>query len=260
MPEGPEIRYLCEKIKSIIMNKTLIKITALSKRKVNIPKELKVFDVKTKGKLMYLRCESDYFIHIHCGLAGWIYLSEQKYTKYILYFKNNLNIYLDDMRKLSKITVLKKTQHESIISELGPDILSDNFVLNNFRDKILGTNQMIASHLLDQHNYSGIGNYIKNESLYISKINPKRITSSLNDNEIIMLYNSIRFVAFSNLVEELNNGNIKIPEDIKKISPKKLNVPYKLRVYEKNKDQYGNKVTFEIIGGRKTYYVKGRQI
>ena len=50
--------------------------------------------------------------------------------------------------------------------------------------------------------------------------------------------------------------NLKIPNNIKKISPKKLQVPYKFKVYSKEKDPYGNKITREKIAGRWAYYVK----
>jgi len=64
MPEGPEIRYLIEYIKSEILNRKLTKIDSLSKTKVKLPKETIIKDIKSKGKLMWLET-NDNFIFIY---------------------------------------------------------------------------------------------------------------------------------------------------------------------------------------------------
>ena len=48
-----------------------------------------------------------------------------------------------------------------------------------------------AKLLMEQSKISGIGNYLKAEILYDSKIAPHRLCSTLKQEEIIALYNSI---------------------------------------------------------------------
>lgn len=255
MPEGPELKYLCEKIKKI-ENKKLSKIVALSKRKIKLPNILKINRVKVKGKLLYLECDDEYFIHIHMGLSGWIYFEEQNYTKYILKFTDNSEIYIDDSRKFSKISIFKINKHHKIINSLGIDILSNYFSIDIFYNLIKSVNQNICSFMLNQHILCGIGNYIKNESLFMSKINPHRNTETLNDKEINKLYEMIKFVSYSNLIEMLMIDKIKISNDILKLKPKVLEIPYHYKIYGKE----SKNVVFEIIAGRKTYYDPNKQI
>ena len=49
MPEGPEVRFLSEMIKKKVINNELIKIVALSKRKVPLPKNyiMKIKNIQT---------------------------------------------------------------------------------------------------------------------------------------------------------------------------------------------------------------------
>lgn len=258
MPESPEIRFLKEKIYKKVMNKTLTNIVALSKRKVPLPKSSKILNIGTKGKLMFFECK-DYYVHIQFGLSGWMMLEEGDYTKYILEFNDSTKIYLDDSRKFSKISIFNKKKHLQKLEDLGPDILTKNFTLDVFKQVVDKSQKRITDFLLDQHEISGVGNYIRNECLYLAGISPKRKINDLTENEKEKLYDKIRYVAFSNLITLLKENHLRIPFDIKKIMPK-IQVPYKFHVYEREKDLLGNKITYDKIGGRNTYYVKKIQI
>ena len=45
---------------------------------------------------------------------------------------------------------------------------------------------------MDQKHVSGVGNYIKSESLYISKISPHRKLKDTNEDELKSLFNAIK--------------------------------------------------------------------
>ena len=270
MPEGPEIKYLGELCKKNLINYNLVNIISNSKSKVKLPIESKLIDIQTKGKLLILIFK-DFYFNIHFGLTGWLILSKEndnnnddnkysKYPKYELFFrKDNINIkaYIDDMRRFSKLKIIKKKEdHDKILNKLGVDILSKEFTLDFFI-QIKNNKKLITALLLDQDKMCGIGNYIKNESLYIAKISPFRKASSLSDDEIKHLYNAIKYVAYSNLVEQLKDDKLKVDKIYKSIN---ISVPYKLKVYEQDKDPKGNKVIIENISGRRTFYVKQIQI
>ena len=257
MPEGPEIRYLAEMIKPKIIGKKLIDINALSKRKVNIPKPSIIKAVETKGKLLWLKTR-DYYVHITFGLTGWLSFDEPEYTKYELSI-GKLVLYIDDMRKFSKISVYKESKHISVVTKLGIDVLTKDFTFANYLNAMSATSMNISSFLLNQQYFCGIGNYIRNECLYIAKTNPKKSAAKLTDKQLRELWFAIRFVAFSNLYDELKNSKLPIPSDIKQIAPNNLEVPYQLRVYEQEKDPKGNKTSYSKVGQRHTYYVKSIQ-
>ena len=121
--------------------------------------------------------------------------------------------------------------------------------------------KLIVAFLMDQSQFCGIGNYIKNESLYLSGISPKRKTNDITDDEKKKLYHKILFVAYSNFVENMEINKIKLDKNTKnKIKDIKVQTPYKFNVYGRDDtDLKGNKLTIEDIGGRTCYYVKTLQ-
>jgi len=192
-------------------------------------------------------------------LSGWLSFEQPKFYKYLLHF-DNFKLYVESKRKFTTLSIKSEQQHIKIINNLGIDILTSDFTEEEFKNKINKKKMKITSFLLNQHIFSGIGNYIKSESLYLSKINPHKNTKDLTDKQINKLYKSIKYISFSVLHELLIDNKLKIPSDIKKISPTKLQIPYKLRVYGRTTDLLGNKITIEDINGRTTYFVDSIQL
>lgn len=265
MPEGPEIKYIKEVCKTYLLNHELVNIKSNSKTIVKLPKKSKLIDVLNKGKLLVLVFQ-DYYFHIHFGLTGWLVFENPDYPKYELTFKKGnkeIIAYIDDSRRFSKLKFLDENKHQLSLGKLGVDIFNKEFTLDFFKEQLKKVNKKIVSFLLEQNKFCGIGNYIKNESLYIAKINPYSNTSELDDTDIKNLYNAIKFCAFSNFVELIKeNKDIKLEKnEITRFNKEvKLEVPYKYRVYQQETDPKGNKVIKTEISGRKTFYVKKIQI
>jgi len=258
MPEAPEVGFLAEYLKKLI-NDNITQIEVLKgNEKIKFPKKSRVIDIGSKGKKLWIQTK-DYYIHINLMLTGWVILNdESKNTKYKIITDKN-KIYITTRRNFTNIKIYKHEEHEKKIKELGEEVFSNKFTLEYFKNVITKSKIIISSLLINQTKFAGIGNYIKNEALYISKINPKRIAKSLNLLEIKRLHNAVRYVAFSCFVEQLNENNIKIPKNIKKILPKKIQTPYNFRVYGRKIDNQGNEITNEQIAGRTTYFVESRQ-
>jgi formamidopyrimidine-DNA glycosylase len=258
MPEAPEIFYLKELIKSKIKNHDFINIISNTKSKRKLPKKSRVIDCDCKGKLLWIQTK-DYYVHLHMMISGWLVFEKPKICKYEFVF-DNMSIYLDDTRRFSKVKIIKsEDEHLKIISELGLSFLKNEITKDKFVNIISNSNKNISSLLLNQQIFCGIGNYIRNEVLYMLKIHPMKVSNTINIKDIEKMYEKIRYVMFSNLYELLLQDNLKIPKFIKKISPKKLQIPYKFKVYSKEKDPYGNKIIREKIAGRWAYYVKNIQ-
>ncbi len=261
MPEGPEIKYISEICKKYLKGCELIDIISNSKTVIKVPKKSKVIDVISKGKLMVLVCE-DYYFHIHFGLTGWMVFENPEFPRYELQFKKDnkhITAYIDDSRRFSKLKIVNKTQHEKALNKLGIDILTPEFTLEFFLETIKKTTKKIVAFLLEQNKFCGVGNYIKNESLYIAKIDPHRNCDDLDDDEIENLYNGILFCAYSNALELLKTNKKDVSPDknfMKMLKSIDTEVPYEYRVYQQDKDPKGHKVIHVEISGRKTYYVK----
>lgn len=84
MPEIIEVRKYADFIRKVLINKNLINITILNGRyKKHKPFELfnkfksnlptKVLEINTKGKLMYILFDNNYYILVTLGLSGgWL--------------------------------------------------------------------------------------------------------------------------------------------------------------------------------------------
>lgn len=254
MPEGPEIKYNSIWLNKQLKGNEIQTVKAFSKKNVVLPKKSVIKSVSCKGKLLFIET-NDYYIHIHFGLTGWIYLNEEpKYTKYIITTNKN-TIYVDSMRKFTKLEINTREKHEQELSRLGIDILSKDFTLPYFKSVLQRTKSIVAPLLLNQKKFSGLGNYIKNEALYIAKIHPKTKSNEIDENDLEKLYNAIRYVSFSVLMDFLGESELVLDNKTKKILPKKIKVPYNYKIYGRQTDKNGKKVTKEKIGGRWTYYV-----
>ena len=272
MPEGPEILYW-----SVLLKKKLAlkykfdEIKSFTDKPIVVPKdwEGKILDADSKGKLLWLIVSSTdkkkkYYMHIHYGITGWLTFEKpESYIKFEFYLSNvktskQINLYMEDKRRFSKIIICDEHTHLKIISKLGVNIFNSNFTLDYFNDVIKNKNALLAPLLLKQEIFSGIGNYIKNEVMYIGKLNAKIKTSELGDEQIKELYYNILFVAYSNLVEMLKDTNIFKYLDKSKSThmPKKLEIPYEYKIYGREITSDGKKVFKINVGGRDSYCIK----
>lgn len=269
MPEGPEILFFS----TFLNNKfRLSKITEI-KSNTNIwelPEDMEgnILDIYSKGKLLYIKVSSTvenkyYYVHIHLGISGWILFKEPKhYVKYELKLITKTNkeirILIEDKTRLSKIQIYNELEHNTIINKLGIDIFTDEFTLEKFKSITKTKNMILASFLLNQEIFCGIGNYIKNEVLYLGDLNINIKTKALSDNQINELYNNILFVAYSSLIEQLRNTDSEknlLPK-YKTNIPVNIEVPYNYRIYGKTITEDGKAVLKTTVGGRDTYYIK----
>lgn len=272
MPEGPEILYW-----SVLLKKKLVlkykfdEIKSYTDKPIIVPKdwEGKIVDSSCKGKLLWLvvsstNKEKKYYMHIHYGLTGWLTFEKpESYIKFEFVLSNlktqkQIDLYMEDKRRFSKISIYTEQQHQKIISKLGVDIFEDKFTLDYFNNIICSKDTLIAPLLLKQEIFCGIGNYIKNEVMYMCRLKAKIKTSELDKNQIKQLYNNILFVGYSNLVEMLTDTNILkyLPKSKSTNMPKKLEVPYEYKIYGRDTTSDGKKVLKIKVGGRDSYCTK----
>ena len=258
MPEGPEVYISAAYLNKKVRNLNFTKIYSNTKSVVHLPKISKIVDITSYGKLIIIKT-NDYYVHIHFGITGWLVNKKPKIYKYILYFEDKV-FYLQDRRRFSYIKIRDYNLHVKEINKYGVDILSKCFTLEYFINLAQKSNRNICAWLLDQKYFAGLGNYIKNEALYLSKISPFRKINTISIKNLELLYNMIKFVSFSNLVDWFNEYKIKIPDTIKCLLPEKLDVPYEFYVYDRLVDNYKNKIIYNKTHcGRRTFYVESLQ-
>lgn len=255
---------------------------------------LKVTDVDCKGKFMYITLENEYYIGLTMGLSGGIMLATKSTTdEKIINYKHGLNKKFFDKKKVKKYmeTALKHLNVEFVfpnnsimfhdqlsygtikvfqnkqelndkLNSIGPDIMKVETTFDIFKERIkLNKNQdkHIGNVLMDQKKISGIGNFLRSEILYLSRISPFRKVKDIDDNELRKIYKNARLLIWGQY--DYNKG-VKL-NIINKTD--KLSKDYKrdFFVYSQDKDIHGNDVTKEELyeGSQKRfiYWVKKLQ-
>src|SRR5690242_10051525 len=100
MPEGPEVIIVRNQLKKYYVGETLREIKSKDKRFNHLAQQninLKLLDVKAKGKLLVLCFENNKYLAVHFMLTGHFYQKEHNNTRAIFDFHTQ-KLYYDDAR------------------------------------------------------------------------------------------------------------------------------------------------------------------
>ena len=300
MPEINEVRQYADFLNSKLKNKNIIQVNILNGRykkhgpftnynelDKNLP--IKVLDIKTKGKFLYMILANNLYLFSTLGLSGgWVYKKNNS-TKYehpiILEYlkKEQIDSYME--QSLKHLNVEFKTQNGSIyfydtlsfgtlkiidnqneldkkLNMIGPDIMDNETNYELFSERIKkskNVHKMIGIVLMDQKTISGIGNYLRADILWLSKISPFRKVNKLTDEELKKIFHNAKVLTWGQYdIKEAKRLKIITSED-------KLPSDYNrdFFVYYEDKDVYGNEITkdelYEGSQKRFIYYVKSYQ-
>lgn len=172
MPEGPTIFKLKEKL-SYFIGKTIIETSGYADIDYSLLKNKKVLDVKTWGKHFFI-CLSNTNIELHLRLFGSCRINDSNpgiNAKLHLGFKKDeVNFYVADVRLVDDLENFDPSA----------DILSEQWDTTKALKKLKEIpNMEIGDALLTQDIFSGVGNIIKNEALWLAKIHPETKTGDL---------------------------------------------------------------------------------
>lgn len=250
----------------------------------------KVLTIDTKGKFLYMKLSNNFILTVTLGLSGgWVYKnsSNNKYdfpmlvdylenyniTKYKKNALNHLNvefvmtsgtIYFFDMLSFGTIKILRSEDElKKKLDSLAPDIMDEDLTFEMFKDQITKTKNLekcIGNVLVNQKVISGIGNYLRSDILWLSKITPFRLVKNLSIDDLNIIYSNARLLTWGNydksyaLKKKFIDKNSKLPKDYGR----------NFYVYKQEKDIYGYKVINEELyeGSQKRfiYWVQKLQI
>lgn len=216
MPELPEVHTIVTDLKKFIPNLKIedvwTDILAFKKIKRNVIGE-KIIGVERRGKNILISITGNKIILVHQKMTGHLMYGKWKKNKnkwesvvpgpirddpsnrfiHLIFFLSNKNqLALCDMRKFAKILVLPKKDVEKHLEKLGPDPFDKKFNLKIFYESIKNKNRKIKTVLMDQSIIAGIGNIYSDEILWLANIHPLRIASTLKENEVKKIYDSIK--------------------------------------------------------------------
>lgn len=221
---------------------------------------LKVLDVKSKGKLMYFIFENDYYLLCTLGLSGgWVFIentendldniTEENYdhpfalqylydmdTKaYLKKMSHHLNVkfstnegslYFYDMLSFGTLKGIHGTAElENKLKTLGPDILDNTTTFKVFSDMITKKTNLdkeIGNVLVNQKVISGLGNYLRADILWLSKISPFRKVKDLSQSDLNKIFHNSKLLTWGEydrkeaIKQHIISESDKIPMDYKR--------------------------------------------
>jgi formamidopyrimidine-DNA glycosylase len=285
MPEIVEIKLYADFIKNKIKNNKLLNINIINGRyKKHGPFQyynnlinilpLQFIEINTKGKFMYIKIKDNLFIGISLGLfGGWLfrYNNTNNYnfvnsnSSYIKKAIKHLNVefvfehgslYYYDQLSFGTIKIFNSYEELLVkLNKIGLDVMDPNttydMFLNNLTKK-RNLNKFIGLVLLDQKTIAGIGNYLRADLLWLSKISPFRKVKDINDDEFQLLFKNIKLLTWSlydydkAIKLKIINKEDKLPIDYKK----------NFLIYNNNKDIYNNFIIKEkLYEGNQVRYI-----
>ena len=261
MPEGPEVKLFVDKIKQNFQGKTIDYVQIESGRYQKKPFDVSVFknknlkSVNCKGKFIWFDFEGIIMFNT-LGMTGSWSKNKTKYTRLTFYFLDNEKLYFNDMRNFGTVHVKSNSDLVKKLKTIGPDMLSKPPSLKEFTSRLRKHNlKNVCVVLMNQKVISGVGNYIKAESLWYSRINPHSLIKDLTETNIETLYKAVLFVIRKSYVAQ--GASIK---DYYTFDQEQGNAVSGFVVYGRKKDYNGHDVLKEqTLDKRTTHWVKERQ-
>ena len=221
MPELPEIEIVKRSLFKMIDKAKIIDIKIINKNlRYKIPNTFsksligeKIFKISRKSKYLIFHFKKKLLL-IHLGMSGKLLLMrsrdhvifktsfyydsdvQKKHNHIYIKLNNDFLLIYNDIRRFGFFKLYNTTQINKIpfIKKLGLDPFSKKFNVKYFEKFVEKRTKNIKNLLMDQTFISGLGNIYVNETLFMSKIKPLKMCSSLSKNEIKKLILNIRKV------------------------------------------------------------------
>ena len=223
MPELPEVETVRRGLSQLIIGKEIKSENHDTEKGFpNAPDDVKHFligasiiEVRRRAKVLMIDLSTGYSLLIHLKMTGQlVFVGETRFgaghpndslvnelpdksTRVTLSFEDGSKLFFNDQRKFGWMKLLPTIEipNISFMQKVGPEPLSSDFMPNDFIQRLARRPKTnIKAALLDQSVVAGIGNIYADESLWGAKIHPKRLVSSLTEDEMKVLYTEMRAV------------------------------------------------------------------
>lgn len=221
MPELPEVETIKRQLKPNLIGKIISEINVLSPKNFEGDKNKvlnhKIVSINRYGKVLVMKLINSKYLNIHFKLSGQMLFAKDvnqavfkniipftkgkimpaNTTRVIIKFSDGSGLFFNDLRKFGWIKISGQP-----LKPKGTDILDKKFTLQFFNSLVrrsLGeggltrkTRKPIKVLLMDQDMITGIGNIYANDSLFLAKVHPQRLSNSLTEKETSFLYKTIK--------------------------------------------------------------------
>ena len=181
MPEGPSLLYLRKELLPF-KGKVVKKSGGYGPMPTKWINGKKLLDIRTWGKHLLLLF-SNGTVRIHLGLFGEVLVNERKKVNrsfFLEFSKGEINGYVVKAQKLPAAP--------NEVYDWRTDVLSKNFDAAYVKTLLKEQSEKtIDDVLMDQNIFTGVGNIIRNEALYLAGIHPQSITGKIPSAKITKL-------------------------------------------------------------------------
>ena len=213
MPELPEVEVVKRSlvntinnfiIKSIRINDENLRYKVKKREIIKIIGS-KIIQIKRRSKYLLFFFSKGFVMIVHLGMTGKFFIidnkkkkqktsfyynldykKDEKYNRIVFYFKNKTKLIYNDVRKFGfvKIDNIKKIKKNIHLKQIGPEPLENSFSFSYFKNFVKKRKIPVKNLLMSQNFVAGLGNIYSNEILFVSRVNPIKISNKLGDNEI----------------------------------------------------------------------------
>ena len=175
MPEGPSLVIFKEAVSSFA-GKKILEASGNAKIDMNRLRGQKILDIRTWGKQFFI-CLKETTIRVHFLMFGSYSVGEQtkpaKSLRLALVFSKGAIYFYTCSVKLLEGGV-------DALYDWEADVMSDKWNPARARKKLkLAPQAKVCDALLDQQIFSGVGNIIKNEVLYRTRLHPESLVGKI---------------------------------------------------------------------------------
>ena len=124
------------------------------------------------------------------GMSGMWSNVQNKHARVVFFFADAEPLYFIDIRNFGTLKIVDNLKDlNKKLKSLGYDVLTTDVKWREFKESFVKKpNKTIAECLMNQSVISGVGNYLKAEILYCSKISPHRKIKNITDKSLRRLH------------------------------------------------------------------------
>ena len=206
MPELPEVETVRKGLEQLVLGKQIAKV------EVSWPRIIEMTEVpdfthylvgetfeafERRGKfLIFKLSQFDLVSHLRMEGKYEFFAPDQevvvtKHTHVIFHFTDGSQLQYRDVRKFGRMALVDKDQSHEYkgIKALGPEPLSADFKLDEFKKALSSKVMAIKPLLLNQKIVVGLGNIYVDEALWYAKVHPECPANRLSATEMEEIYN-----------------------------------------------------------------------
>ena len=262
MPEGPEVKIASDYFNEFFVASKKIEFEIISdyyyQKYCNvfntISNNLEIFKPTfTVGKNIFLELTNNEIFHFHLGMTGG-WSSELIKHCHFRVFDGNNELFFRDIRKFGKMKIISKTQFNTKFNAKY-DLLNKSYNIKkhlNYLEEKVNARKSICSTIMDQKFFPGVGNYIKSESLYTSKIHPEEKWGNLT--------RDMRIDLIKNTKEVMKNSYKSGGAELKDFKNPFHSSKFTLNIYGKKHTKHNNSITsMTTSDSRKSWFCPKEQ-